>query len=220
MRLFRSFSSCAWFVCLFVSGNCYLFPQTNRGSISGTVSDPTGSRRGGGTITATETSTGTTYNTITSSSGNYSIPQAVVGTYNVTVSSPNFATGQRTGVIVQINTATVLNVSLPVGKQQATVTVVANAPTNRVDSFALVDINDFDGVVAESRHEEPAALRIDGHMIDPALYIWQRDAGFESQWRIRLRVDAVDAAARITNAATGTMRIIAPSSKARRSPMS
>ncbi|MBV8073379.1 MAG: TonB-dependent receptor, partial [Acidobacteriaceae bacterium] len=129
MKVFRHFSSCLFFVSAWLALSSGIFAQTNRGSITGTITDPTGAALAGAMVTATETNTGTTYNTVTSSSGNYSIPQAAVGTYTLTASAPNFTTERRTGIVVQINTATVLNIALPVGKQQAEVTVVANAPT-------------------------------------------------------------------------------------------
>jgi len=106
-----------------------LFSQTNRGSVTGNVTDATGAVIGSANVTAKEINSNTTYNTVTTSAGDYSFPQVEVGTYNVTTTSPNFKTDQRTGIIVQINTPTVLNIQLTIGQQAETVTVTADAPT-------------------------------------------------------------------------------------------
>ncbi len=103
--------------------------QTNRGSLTGTVTDPTGAGVGNATVTATESATGTNYSTITSDTGSYNFPQVLVGTYQTTVTAANFKTAQRTGIVVQINTPTVLNIQLQLGQQAETVTVEANAPS-------------------------------------------------------------------------------------------
>jgi hypothetical protein len=105
------------------------FAQTNRGSITGTVTDPSGAGVGGATVAATGSMTGTSYTTTTSADGNYSLPQVQVGTYNVTVTAPSFKTNKQSGVVIQINTPTVLNVQLQLGQTAETVEVVANAPT-------------------------------------------------------------------------------------------
>lgn len=122
--------------------------QTNRGSITGTVTDPSGAAIASATVTATEVNTNTTYNTTTSNAGAYSISQAVVGTYNITVVAPNFQTAQRTGVVVAINTPTVLNIALTLGQQAETVTVSANTPT--VESTT----SDIGGVVTPRQVEQ------------------------------------------------------------------
>lgn len=134
---------------LLLTASVSLNAQTNRGSITGRVTDPTGAGLPGATINLREVTTGTTYTTTSSAVGNYSVPQAAVGTYDVTISAPNFTTEKRTGVVVQINTATVLNVSLPVGPQAVSVTVVANSPT--VESTT----SDIGGVVS---HEQVTQL--------------------------------------------------------------
>src|SRR5579875_1591166 len=113
---------------LAVAGSLAL-AQSNRGSINGLVTDPSGAAVPGATVTATETGTGSTYTATTSSSGNYTFPQLLVGTYDLTVSAPNFQTNKQTGVVVQINTPSVVNIQLSVGAQSQTVTVSANAPT-------------------------------------------------------------------------------------------
>lgn len=142
-------------VCLFVLLGSPGMAQSNRGAITGTVTDISGGVIANATVQAREENTGTTYNTLTSSAGDYSFPQVLVGTYDVTVTAPGFKTGKRTGVIVQINTPTVLNLQLAVGEAAQTVTVVANAPT--VQSTT----SDIGGVVT-TRQVEQLPLSLGG----------------------------------------------------------
>jgi len=123
------------------------FAQTNRGALSGTITDTSGAVVANATITATEVASGTTYNTVSSQSGDYSFPQLLVGTYNVTITAPGFKTEQRTGIVIQINTTTALSVQLSVGATSETVTVVADVPTVQAES------SDISGVVTPQQVE-------------------------------------------------------------------
>ncbi len=132
-----------------------LSAQTNRGSITGSVTDPSGAGIANATVTATGVDTGTVYNTVTSSSGDYSFPQVVVGNYNLNFTAPGFKKEERTGTIVQINTPTVLNVQLTLGTEAETVTVVSNAPTVESTSSDI-------GAVVSTRQVEQLPLSLGG----------------------------------------------------------
>ncbi len=129
--------------------------QTNRGSITGKVTDPSGAPVPGATVTARSTSTGSTYSTATSQAGDYGFPQVQVGSYNVTVTAPNFKSNRQSGVVVEINTPSVVNVQLQLGETAQTVDVVANAPT--VESTTS-DI----GAVVTPRQVEELPLSLGG----------------------------------------------------------
>jgi hypothetical protein len=107
----------------------FLVAQTNRGSITGVVTDPSGAPVAAATVTATESGTATTYTTTSTDAGTYNFPQVLVGTYELTVVAGSFQTYKSTGLIVQINTPTVANIQLHLGEQSQTVTVEADAPT-------------------------------------------------------------------------------------------
>ena len=132
-----------------------LLAQTNRGSITGAVTDPSGAGVGGATVTAEETNSGTNYSTVSSASGGYGFPQVLVGSYDIKVTAPNFKTAERTGIVVQINTPTVLNVPLALGRTAETVTVVANSPTVQSSSSDI-------GAVVTPRQVEQLPLSLGG----------------------------------------------------------
>src|SRR5580704_3822494 len=108
--------------------------QSNRGSIAGSVVDSAGAAIVGAQITAQDVDTAATYQALSSSSGSFTFPELQVGPYSVTVKAPGFKTGQRTGVIVQINSTFPLNISLDPGETSQTVTINANAVNIQTDT--------------------------------------------------------------------------------------
>src|SRR5579884_3704540 len=108
--------------------------QTNQGSIAGNVSDPSGAMVPNAKIVAREKSTGTAYQTVSSSAGSYRLPNVNVGTYDVTVTAPGFKAATLTGVIVQVATTSALDVKLQTGVVTENVEVSADAPTVQSES--------------------------------------------------------------------------------------
>ncbi len=101
--------------------------QLDTGSISGTVTDPTGKVITGAPIMAREMATGTTYSTITSSAGYYVFPSLHTGAYDLTVSAPGFKKGDYAGVTVAIGVQTARDMTLSVGSTTEIVSVNAAA---------------------------------------------------------------------------------------------
>ena len=79
-----------------------LSAQTFRGTVLGTVTDPSGAVIGGAKVTVKNTGTGLVRSTQTSADGSYSLPELPIGTYNVTlfISSPNGCVDTVQGVVV------------------------------------------------------------------------------------------------------------------------
>ena len=72
-------------VCLLLS-TAMLVGQTFRGTILGTVTDPSGAVVAGATVKVRNVATGLERTTATSADGSYAIPELPIGTYSVTVS--------------------------------------------------------------------------------------------------------------------------------------
>src|SRR3954449_10158294 len=81
-----------------------LSAQTFRGTILGTVTDPTGAVVAGAKVSVKNTGTGLERSTQTSSDGSYSLPELPIGTYIVTVAQQGFHTFVATGVTVDVAT--------------------------------------------------------------------------------------------------------------------
>ncbi len=148
VRANRTAWLCLTMLCLFVLCPIALIGQSNRGTLTGTVTDPSGAAVAGAKIDAIESGTGSTYSTVSSTDGDYRFPELLVGSYNLSITAPGFRTDNRTGVIVQINSTAVLNITLTLGASSEVVTVTADVPS--VESAT----SDVGGVVTARQVEE------------------------------------------------------------------
>jgi len=76
------------------------FAQSDRGTITGTVSDPAGAVVAGAPIQARNVETSVVYESATSTTGNYTIAQLPAGTYDVSVGVVGFKKYTRAGLAV------------------------------------------------------------------------------------------------------------------------
>jgi len=90
--------------------------QTFRGTILGTITDPSGAVVAGAKVTAKNTGTGLERSTETSGDGSYSIPELPIGTYNVSVTQQGFQTFVATGVTVDVATERRVDAALRTGQ--------------------------------------------------------------------------------------------------------
>lgn len=111
--------------------------QTLYGSLTGTVSDPSGAAVVGAHVTALAVQTGVKQDTVTNSSGLYRFPNLLPATYKVTVSAAGFASQTTSDVIVQVNEAVQRNFQLKVGKSSQTVTVTTAAPLLQTETATV-----------------------------------------------------------------------------------
>src|SRR5438128_9589226 len=110
------------------------FAQTDRGTLTGTVSDTTGAVIPGVAIEAKNVHTGAVYQAGSSETGNYTVVQLPAGTYEVSATLPGFRRFVRTGVIVSVATVLRIDVTLEVGTTGESVTVEAASPLLKTES--------------------------------------------------------------------------------------
>ena len=101
------------------------FAQSDRGSITGKVTDNTGALLPGATIRLTNEATGVGQTATSNQSGDYVFQLLNPGSYSLSVSAQGFKTEQRSHIVVDVAQANEQNVSLSVGG--ATETVEVNA---------------------------------------------------------------------------------------------
>jgi hypothetical protein len=104
------------------------FAQSDRGTITGTVTDPAGAVVANSAVEARNVETGVVYPTVTTGTGNYTIAQLPVGTYEVTVTAPGFKKYVRQGLQVQVAQILRVDAALEVGAATESVTVTEAAP--------------------------------------------------------------------------------------------
>ena len=103
-----------------------LSAQTFRGTILGTVTDPSGAVVAGAKVTVKNTGTGLERSTETSGDGSYSVPELPIGTYNVTVSQSGFQTFVAKGVSVDVATERRVDSILKTGEVSTKVEVAGD----------------------------------------------------------------------------------------------
>jgi hypothetical protein len=104
------------------------FAQSDRGTITGTISDPAGAVVAGAAVEAKNNATGAVYPAASSATGNYTIAQLPAATYQVTVTVAGFKKFIRTGLLVEVAGTLRVDAALEVGaaSESVTVTEVAN----------------------------------------------------------------------------------------------
>jgi Carboxypeptidase regulatory-like domain/TonB dependent receptor len=101
--------------------------QSDRGTITGEVTDPSGAAIPGVSITATNIGTALGISVISSSSGNYTIPLLRPGTYNITAEKTGFKKYVRSGVVVEVGQVLALDFQMRVGDLTERVDVTGEA---------------------------------------------------------------------------------------------
>ncbi len=96
-------------------------------SISGTVTDPSGAVIAGATVTATNVATSVASTQATNTQGFYSFQSLPLGTYTVDVKQSGFKSYVQTGLILDVNSALVVDVVLQVGQASEKVEVLSSA---------------------------------------------------------------------------------------------
>lgn len=141
-----------------------LVGQTFRGTILGTVTDPSGAVVAGATVKVRNVATGLERTTATSADGSYAVPELPIGTYSVTASLAGFQTAVTNNVEVNVATERRVDVGFKTGQVSERVEVsgeelstvettsaelggtltsdtIANIPVNGRDYTKLIYLN-------------------------------------------------------------------------------
>ncbi len=110
------------------------FAQGDRGTITGTITDRTGAVVPNASIELTNQQTQAKSDVGTSSTGNYTLANVPVGTYEFAVSAMGFKKYVRPGIIVQVGETIRVDATLEVGATSDTVTITAEAPLLKTES--------------------------------------------------------------------------------------
>ncbi len=113
------------------------FSQSDRGTITGTVSDPSGNVVAGAPLEARHLETGAVYQAATSATGNYTLSQLPTGTYVLSVQVPGFKKFIRENLALPVAQTLRIDVVLEVGSNVESVTVTDVAPLLKTESGEL-----------------------------------------------------------------------------------
>src|SRR5579863_10416618 len=145
-------------------------------SLSGTVTDPSGAVVSAAAVTARNTDTGASRDTVTDSTGHYRLFSMPLGQYEVQARKTGFNDEVRKGVRLVVGQDATVDLSLRVGESSQQVTVNADAPPVSVTTA------DISGVVGE---EQVKDLPLNGRSYDELLtlnpgivnFTWEKFGG-------------------------------------------
>src|SRR4051794_7572183 len=116
------------------------FAQGTTATISGSVTDGSGSAIAGAKVTATSLQTNVTRDQSTQSDGSYSLLFLPIGTYRVEITAPGFKKFEQTGIVLEVNRNAKVDAVLQVGAVNETVEVTADAAVVETTNPALGQI--------------------------------------------------------------------------------
>src|SRR5947209_11308868 len=109
------------------------FAQSDRGTITGTVTGPSGAVVSDATVTATDLATGAIRTTTTSDTGSYTLPELPAAPYSVVVDVPGFK-AETQNVTLPVQETLRVDFHLVVGSKGESVTVTNDAPLLQAES--------------------------------------------------------------------------------------
>jgi hypothetical protein len=140
------------------------FAQLLQGTIDGNVSDPSQAAVAGATVTVTNTATTLSRQTVTNSLGEYTLPTLPPGTYTVSVKAGGFGPYSQSGVVVNANEVTRVNIALTVGQVGQDITVSAQSANLQTDK---ADVHT--DITTRSLDELPTPLGRNYQLLLPAI---------------------------------------------------
>jgi len=150
---------------LLLSLSATLLAQVDRGTIAGTITDPTGAIVVGAQIRIVSESTNATQQNVTSSAGTYGFYNLPIGMYNVTVEAAGFRRAEMKGVRVEVNQQSKVDVVLQVGEVTQTVEVAAMASLVQTESTDV-------GTVIDNKRFLDLPLTLGGGIRNPSAFIF------------------------------------------------
>lgn len=146
--------------------------QTFRGTILGTVTDPSGAVIAGANVKAHNVDTGLERETQTSADGSYTLPELPLGTYDVSISQSGFQTSVSKGVVVNVAAQSRVDISLKPGQVSQQVEVTGEVPMVNTTN------NDLGGILTAKTIEN---IPVNGRDYTKLIYLNPGVAGSPDQ---------------------------------------
>jgi hypothetical protein len=131
--------TCLSAIAIFLMACIPSFAQTITGSITGTVTDPSGAVVAGAKVTATNVLTGVATPTSTNGSGIYSLDFLQIGQYKVSVDAPNFSSQATSVFSLEVDQEARVNIVLKVGSTTSSIVVTDTAPILNTENATTGD---------------------------------------------------------------------------------
>src|SRR5487761_1418974 len=132
-RLFNESSLTCAFLCI-LAGASGAYAQIRSGTITGSVTDPSGAIVVGARVAITNTGTNATYATSTTQAGIYAVPYLEDGTYSISISKAGFDTFTEVGLRLKPSQIAKVDAILKAGTPSTKVEVHAAAEQLQTES--------------------------------------------------------------------------------------
>jgi hypothetical protein len=123
----------AGILCSFAVGAAVLLAQSERGSISGIVTDPSGAAVASAALSVVSLDTNATVRAVTTGTGEYNAPNLQPGIYRVEITAAGFKRFVQQNVVVAASTTIRLDTQLQLGQVTEQVEVIAAAAALQTD---------------------------------------------------------------------------------------
>ncbi|MBC7925933.1 MAG: carboxypeptidase regulatory-like domain-containing protein, partial [Bryobacteraceae bacterium] len=130
------------YLCLLLACAAILGAQSFQGSLRGRITDPNGAAVPLVKVTLIDEGTSLSRATLTSEQGEYTFAAVNPATYKITVESPGFSVGTRSGVVVSTQTTVTVDIRLELGAVSEQVNVMEEAPAIETASASTGQVVD------------------------------------------------------------------------------
>jgi len=147
--------------------------STTQGSISGTVTDPSGAVVGNASVSASNTGTNAQFKTAVDGSGFFNFPLLEPGSYKVVISAQGFASYTADNVVVVVGQVTSLLPHLAIAGSSAVVEVTEQTPVMNLVSPDFSDTlngRSLQNIPVNNRRWSALALSTPGVIVDTSGY--------------------------------------------------
>src|SRR6202521_3952880 len=123
-----------WIFGLFLVNSRPVRAQVAGGTLSGSITDPSGAGVANAQVVIKNTATGIATSVTTNTDGFYSAANLLPGEYEIAVSATGFNTGIKKGITINVGSQPVFNLGLQIGTVANRVEVTTEAPTVQLTS--------------------------------------------------------------------------------------
>src|SRR5690349_19351687 len=113
------------------------FAQSDRGTITGTVTDPSTAAVVGAKVAIRNLDNGRAFDATTNNSGVFTVPSVPSGKYTVAISAPGFKTSTTGDVEVRLDQTVKVDITLELGQTSETISVTAAAELIKTDNAEI-----------------------------------------------------------------------------------
>ena len=142
-----------------------LVAQGDRGTIAGTVTDPTGAVVPGVAISILNENTNLASKSTTSANGTFAFFNLPIGSYTLTAETSGFRRQEVKGILVQVNQQSKVDATMQVGELAQTVQVEATASLIQTESTDV-------GLVIDNKRFLELPLTLGGGIRNPSAFIF------------------------------------------------